>query len=187
MTVQQKVDLLTEKLSIADYQKFANTILPLKKDTIPFDDAVKEHKRIFGRNESQFSLRYKCLKIEKDASEDFSEYAARVILKCEKFYIVNCSADDFKVLMFVQGLNKPLDAQTLEKLLNKLDSQEMQREAVADADAGEAPKLKLRDVVNIATRLSSLKVEKSMVLCPESVQSGSRRLNRPLRCRTQNQ
>lgn len=35
MTVQQKVDLLTEKLSIADYQKFANTILPLKKDNIP--------------------------------------------------------------------------------------------------------------------------------------------------------
>jgi hypothetical protein len=158
----QKVDLLTEKLSYQDYLKFANTILPQTKATIPLDDAVKELKRIFGRKESQFALRYRCLKIEMEAGEDFDSYAARVNLKCEKFDITKCSADDFKVLMFVQGLNKAQHSLTLEKLLAKLDDQEKHLEAAVATET--VTKLKLQDVVNIASRIGYLKEEKSMVL-----------------------
>ena len=161
-----KVDLMTEQLSTTDYQKFANTILPLTKATIPFDEAVKVLKRLFGRKESKFSLRYKCFKVEKSENEDYADYAARVNLRCEKFDITTCTADDFKVLMFVQGLNNSRESLTLEKLLIKLDNQESQVPAREGAEA--AQKLKLQDIVNYANRLSSLKVEKSMVLSPEN-------------------
>lgn len=162
MANAEKVDLLTQQLSYEDYAKFANTILPLKKATIPFEDAVKELKRIFGRKESQFALRYKCIKTTIESNEDFDAYAARVNLKCEKFDVAKCSADDLKVLVFVQGLNTTKHTQTLEKLLSKLDEQEKKREAAENPET--VPTLKLSDVVNIATRLGSLKIEKSMVL-----------------------
>ena len=162
MTDAQKLNLLTEKLSYQDYLKFANTILPLTKATIPFADAVTQLKRMFGRKESQFALRYRCLKVEMEAGEDFDTYAARVNLKCEKFDIAKCTPDDFKVLMFVQGLNKSQHSLTLEKLLTKLDEQEKRREAAEDPDT--IAKLKLQDVVNIATRIGYLKGEKSMVM-----------------------
>lgn len=164
MTDAARMDLLTEKLCHQDYAKFANTILPLTKANIPFADGVNELKRIFGRKESQFALRYKCLKIEMEASEEFESYAARVNLNCEKFDTARCTPDDFKVLMFVQGLNKPQHSLVLEKLLTKLDEQEKRREAAADPTT--VSKLKLQDVVNFATRVGSLKIEKSMVTSP---------------------
>jgi transposase InsO family protein len=162
MTDAQKVDLITEKLNYQDYLKFSNTIMPRTKATIPFVDAVKELKRIFGRKESQFAQRYKCLKVEMEENEDFDSYAARINLKCEKFDIAKCTVDDFKVLMFVQGLNKSQYALTLEKLLAKMDDQEKRQEEAADPAA--VVKLKLQDVVNIATRIGYLKGEKSMVM-----------------------
>lgn len=63
MDDQTKVSLLTEKLSTSDFDKFANTILPRTKANIPFNDAVTP--RLFpSRKESQFVLRYKCLKVK---------------------------------------------------------------------------------------------------------------------------
>lgn len=164
MTDSQKVDLLTEKLSYPDYTKFALTILPRTKVDIPFEDAVTELKRIFGRKESQFALRYKCIKTSIESGEDLDTYAARVNLRCEKFNITGCTADDFKVLVFVQGLNIADYSRALEELLNKLDELEKKRE-LAD-DPASVPALKLQDVVNIASWLGSLKTEKSMVLAP---------------------
>lgn len=166
MSDAQKVDLLTEKLSYQDYIKFANTILPLTKANITFADAIKELKRLFGRKESQFALRYKCLKIEMESGEDFDTYGARINLKCEKFDIAQCTADDFKVLMFIQGITKSQHATTLEKLLLKLDETEKKREAADDPDT--IPKLRLQDVINIATQLGALKLDKSMVMSPSS-------------------
>lgn len=164
MTDPQKLDLLTEKFSYQDYLKFANTILPRTKLDIPFNEAVTHLKRIFGRKESQFALRYKCLKLKMEAGEDFDAYTARVNLKCEKFDLASFTSDDLKVLMFVQGLHDSQHAQTLEKLLSKLDETEKKREAAADPTT--VPKLTLQDVNNIATRLSSLKVEKSLIMDP---------------------
>lgn len=167
-----KVALLTEKLSSVDYHEFACAILPLTIADIPFADAVARLKMIFGRKTSKFTQRYKCLNLTKSSSEDFTQLAARINASCTKFDLNDFTADDLKVLVFVKAINSPSDASTLEKLLSKLDQQEMERENAIDNQARDAlPKLKLDDVVNIATRLSNLKVEKSMVLHPESVQS----------------
>lgn len=166
LSVAQRVSLLTEKLSDADYQRFADRILPETKQTVTFEKAVEELKQMFGRKESLFSLRYKCLRVEKDLNESYDDYTNRINLKCEKFDVANCSADDLKVLMFVTGLNKSEESHTLEKLLIKLEEVEVSRGAAANPDT--VPKLKLKDVCAIAKRLSHLKVEKTMVQQPES-------------------
>ena len=111
---KQKVNLLLQKFTQKDFEKFSDTILPKKTTEITLVDAVKELKRIFGLKESKFSLRWKCLKLSKSEGEDFVSYAARVNKSCEKFDVTKCTADDFKVLMFVGGLNAPQDSLTLE-------------------------------------------------------------------------
>lgn len=165
MNTAARVNLITEKLSSVDYAKFADTILPLTIATIPFVDAVTTLKRLFGRKESQFSLRYKCLKTTKGSSESYSEYGPRVNQKCEKFDVTQFSADDLKVLVFVQGINKSEESLTLEKILVKLDNIEIQRKAATDGVI--IPKMKLQDAINYAERISNLKVEKKMVLTRE--------------------
>ena len=78
MLEAQKVDLLTEKLTEVDYQKFADAILPDTKANVTFEKTVSTLKRLFGRKESLFSLRYKCLTTEKTSGENSNDFAARV-------------------------------------------------------------------------------------------------------------
>ena len=110
MSDAEKVCLLTEKLSSSDFDKFANAILPLDNASIPFVDAVKKLKDMFGRKELQFSLRYQCLKVNKEESESYTDYRARVNLKCEKFNLEDITSEDFKVLIFVKGLQSTQDS-----------------------------------------------------------------------------
>lgn len=127
-------------------------------------------KRVFGRKESQFALRYKCLKLKKESGEDFDAYTAKVNLRVEKFDLENCTVEELKVLMFVQGLNEAEDSHTLEKLLSKLDEQEKKREAAAATDPPTiVPNLTFQEVNVIAARLGSLKAEKSMVMSPAPI------------------
>jgi hypothetical protein len=72
---------------------------PKPVGAVGFADTVKELTRIFARKESQFAIRYKCLKLEKESGEDYDSYAARVNLKGEKFNIVNCTADNIKAVL----------------------------------------------------------------------------------------
>lgn len=173
MSDPEKLDLLTDKLSHSDYNLFAATILPLTKLTIPFGNAVKELKRIFGRKESHFTLRYKCIKTKMESGENLDAYAARVNLACEQFDITKCSADEFKVLVFISGLN--LSEHNLEKLVSKLEKNEKRRESAVNPE--DIPKLKLQDVVSIACRLGVLKVDDSLII---NSSSAIKRLNQSL-------
>jgi transposase InsO family protein len=160
MTEAQRVCLMTEKLSTCDYDKFANTILPETNASIKFDEAVATLKRIFGRKQSLFALRYECMKIEKEEIESYAEFGARVNLHCEKFDVPHITADDFKVLIFVKGLHNAQDSAALAKLLGKLDQDETR---TAENDAVANQRLNLQDAINIATRLQTLSSEKKMV------------------------
>lgn len=166
----QKVCLLTEKLSTGDYNKFADAILPKSNASIDYQDAVKTLKMIFGRKESQFSLRYKCLKVSKESTESYAEYGARINRHCEKFEIAKLSPEGFKVLMFVKGLQPTEDNQALTKLLSKLDQQEVQPAVAArvddedaDAEPAQAPDMTLQEAINLAERLKNLSGDKGML------------------------
>lgn len=87
-------------------------------------------------------------------------------MKCEKSEIATCTADDIKVLLFIRSLRSTEDALVLEKLLLTLEDIETARAAAADPNT--VPRLKLNEVCKLAKRLSSLKVEKTMVQHPET-------------------
>jgi PNMA len=161
MSDSEKVSLLTEKLSTSDYNKYAMTILPATDANISFADAVKALNNIFGRKESLFSLRYQCLKVSMEESESFEDYTARVNLKCEKYDAASLSAEDFKVLIFVKSLQATKHSSVLQKLLTKLDQQEILQAAAAEGVV--ISKLTLQEACNIATRLKLLKGETDMV------------------------
>lgn len=159
----QKVELLVSKFKQRDYNLFADSIAPKTVSTMSFTDAVDKLRKLFGKQESQFGQRVKCLRTEMETSEDFNAYSARVNRMCEEFDFAKCTPDDFKVLIFTQGLkHKP----TIEKILSKLYAIERQREEAANPET--VPRLKLQDAVNIANTLSMIKAEASMVQSPTS-------------------
>jgi hypothetical protein len=88
---------------------------------------------IFGRKDSLFSFRYQCLQVTKEDSESYEDYTACVNLKCVKFDIANVTPEDFKVLIFVKGLQSTQDSSALSKMLMKLDQQKIFQAAAADA------------------------------------------------------
>lgn len=159
-----KIQLMFQKFSHVDYQRFADSILPKEPSELTLEEAVKELKRLFGYKETKFSMRHKCFSIVKSDDEDFIKYAARVNKSAEKFDIKGCTADDLKVLLFVSGLKNPSDSLILEKLLAKVDAQHVQYEALADDEARATfRKLNLNDLVNEAQRILCLKKDKSTI------------------------
>lgn len=160
-----KIDLLTQKLESADYNKFADGLLPKIVTGITLDEAVAELKRHFGYRETKFRMRYNCFKLEKGEKESFIDYSTRINKQGERFEVAKCSADDLKNLLFISGLKNKNEKRVLEKLLDKVDAQQKRLESAAD-DAARAAikKLTLHDLVNEAERILSLKADEEEVL-----------------------
>lgn len=167
-TVPNQIRLLTRMLSQEDYQKFASATLPREPTELTLKEAVDKLKRLFGHRQTKFSLRRQLFALKKEASESFCDYAVRVNKIGVKFDIAKCTADDLKVLGFVNGLKDPQDSLILEKLLAKVDAQHVQLEAAAEDEAalGAIKKLNLDSLVNEAERLISLKKDKAEVGSP---------------------
>ncbi|XP_037960276.1 uncharacterized protein K02A2.6-like [Teleopsis dalmanni] len=144
------VRLLTSKLKNLDFEQYANSILPKEPHELTLMQTVAKLSSIFGYRQSKFSQRQKCFTISKQDYEDFAQYAARVNKHCEKFDIVNCTPDEFKVQIFVNGLKSSHDSLILEKLLDAFMH------------------LTLQDLANEAERKICLKQDKYTVVQPSS-------------------
>lgn len=155
LTDNEAVRLILQKLAQKQFDKFADTILPKTPSDLKLKDAVEVLTRIFGKKETIFAQRRKCMGLKMEESEDFSDYSARVNKHGERFDVAKFTADDLKVLMFVQGLDPSKNALVIEKLLTKVDSQYIQLEAAADPTT--IKKLNLQDLVNEAERIKCLK------------------------------
>lgn len=164
-TEPDKMSLLLQKFSQADYRTFADAILPTGPTAITLAEAVKRLKSMFGYRETKFSMRHKCFHLKREQGEEFINYASRINKHGEKFDVAQCSGDDLKVLLFISGLKDKEDSQVLDKLLTKVDALHQKREAAAD-DAARAliPKLTLNDLVNEAQRLINMKQDRSEVI-----------------------
>ncbi|XP_036345530.1 uncharacterized protein LOC118754748 [Rhagoletis pomonella] len=146
-----KVYLLFQKFNQEQYQRYADSILPLKPQDCTFENTVTILKKLFGYKKTKFAMRHRCFNHAKFDYEDFSMYAARINKHAEKFDISHCTADDFKVLLFVSGLKDVKDSLILEKLLTKVDNQYLELERVTDAAArADVHKLNFRDLINEA-------------------------------------
>ncbi|XP_017469501.1 PREDICTED: uncharacterized protein K02A2.6-like [Rhagoletis zephyria] len=117
-----KVRLLLRKLSPQVYEQYANCILPKLPKDCDFQNTVRQLKKLFDRQESIFSVRYKCLQITKEESEDYTAYSGRVNSQCEKFFQGKMSSAELKVLIFICGLRSPAYNDIRGKLLSMLDT-----------------------------------------------------------------
>lgn len=130
-----KLSVLLGKLNKRDYKRLSDDINPTKPEALSFADAVKHLERLFGRKESVFSRRYKTLHISKRDDEDFGSYTARINKAAQDFDFASFKLDDFKNLLFVQGLKSPTDAAILKKALEKLTDHQDAIDAAENPDA----------------------------------------------------
>lgn len=117
-----KIRLLLRKLDTSAHSKYVNLILPKKPHDFSFDATLIELKKIFGKHESIFNIRFKCLQTAKTEDLDVFTYGGLVNKVCEDFKLAELSIDQFKCLIFVMGLKNQSNLDIRLKLLSKLDS-----------------------------------------------------------------
>ena len=119
----KKVRLLTRKLDTAEHTRFVDYILPRKTNQLTFQEAVKLLSELFSPKESLFHKRWKCLNLVREENEDYATFAAKVNKNCDDFKLSDLSSDNFKCLVFCQGLISTKDSEIRRRVLNKLESE----------------------------------------------------------------
>ncbi|XP_037806223.1 uncharacterized protein K02A2.6-like [Lucilia sericata] len=140
-----KVRLLLRKVSNGVFNKYKDYLLPKQPSDVTFQQTVDILKKLFGRKESLFSTRVKCITNVKKEDEDIISYAAKVNRHCENFLINTCTADNFKCLILVNGLSSHKDQEYKARLLTLLESETEQNQ------------LNLDNLVAEVERINSLK------------------------------
>ena len=78
---------------------------------------------LFSCKTSLFHKRWKCLNLVRKGQEDFMTFAAVVNKHCNDFKLAELSANNFKCLIFIQGLVAVKDAEIRQRILNKLQNE----------------------------------------------------------------
>ena len=120
---QKKLRLLLRKLGSAEHSKFVDYILPKKTNELTFAEAVKLLMELYCPKTSLFHKRWKCMNLTRNEEDDFITYASIVNKHCDDFKLAELSADNFKNLVFTQGLISAKDAEIRRRVLNKLENE----------------------------------------------------------------
>lgn len=126
----ERIRLVLRKLDANSHDRFKDMLLPKSPKDFPFAEVVKKLKDAFGRQESLFNTRYKCLQATKSGNTDFVTYAAQVNRQCEDFRLKELDDNQFKCLMFVRGLQSSQDAEIRTRLLAKLDGEDANEQSL---------------------------------------------------------
>lgn len=145
-----KIRLCLRKLDAPAHDKFKDALLPKAPKDFSFDEIIKKLKNTFGRQESIFNVRYKCLQTVKSENTDFVTYATQVNRQCEDFQLKDLSDDQFKCLIFVSGLSSPHDAELRMRLLAKLEQDQKSEQS-------------LEKLISETQRLMSLKRDTTLI------------------------
>ena len=116
-----KVRSLLRKLGAAELDKYCNFILPQNPRERSFDDTVRSLKQLFGDHCSLFNVRYRCLKLVMNDTEDFRTHIGVVNRECERFSLRSITDDQFKSLIFICSLQSPRFTDIRTSLLNLLE------------------------------------------------------------------
>lgn len=115
----KKVHLLLRNLDTAEYTKFINYILPKKTSKLKFKEAVQLLTELIIPKTSLFHKRWKCMNlIRKD--EDYTTFTSVINKHCDDFKLAELSTNNFKCLIFVQGLISAKAAEIRRRVLNTL-------------------------------------------------------------------
>ena len=122
-TDAKKVWLLLRKLGTVEHNKFVDYILPKKTCELGFLETVKLLSELFSSKTSLFYKRWKCLNLTKRDSDDYLGFASVVNKNCDDFKLGELSADNFKCLIFAQGLGSAKNAEIRRRVLSKLENE----------------------------------------------------------------
>ena len=117
---QMKVHLLLQKLGAAEYNKFVDYIIPKQMSELSFDEAVKSLMELYCPKTSLFHKRWKCINLTRKEGQDYTTFASVINRHCDDFGLSSLSADNFKILIFIQGLVSTKDAELRRWALNRL-------------------------------------------------------------------
>ena len=123
MVKRKKVHLLLRKLGTTEHSRFVDFILKKTID-LEFSEIVKLLSEMFGLNTSLFHKRWKCLNIFKEDQQDYLTFVAKVNKHCNDFKLADLTADNFKCLIFTQGLVSAEDAEIGRHVLAKLENKQ---------------------------------------------------------------
>ncbi|KAK4470004.1 hypothetical protein MN116_000030 [Schistosoma mekongi] len=143
-----KVRLLLRKLGAAELDKYCNLILPQNPRDRTFTETCTTLSQHFGDNSSLFNIRYRCLKLKMNESDDFLTHVGIVNRECERFKLKDLSEDQFKSLILICSLQSERFADIRTRLLHRLDQE---------------PTLSLKDIAAEHQRLTNLKHDTTLV------------------------
>ena len=122
-TDAKKIRLLLRKLGTMEHSKFVDYILPKKTCELGFLETVKLLSELFNSKTSLFHKRWKCLNLTKRDSDDYLGFASVINKNCNNFKLGELSADNFKCLIFAQGLVSAKNAEIRCRVLSKLENE----------------------------------------------------------------
>ena len=122
-TDAKKVQLLLRKLGTVEHNKFVDYILPKKTCELGFLETVELLSELFSSKMSLFHKRWKCLNLTKRDSDDYLGFVSIINKNCNDCKLGELSADNFKCLIFAQGLLSAKDAEIRCKVLSKLENE----------------------------------------------------------------
>ena len=107
--------VLLRKIGVTELTKFINYVLPRKAS-----ESVELLMEVFRSKTSLFHKRWRYLNLTRKEGEDYTTFASEVNKHCDNFRLAELSANNFKCLIFVQGLVSTKDAEIRRRILNKL-------------------------------------------------------------------
>ena len=143
-----KVRLLLRKLGAAELDKYCNLILPQNPRDRTFSETCSTLSQHFGDNSSLFNIRYRCLKLKMNESDDFLTHVGVVNRECERFKLKYLSENQFKSLILICSLQSEKFVDIRTRLLHRLDQE---------------PTLSLNDIAAEYQRLTNLKHDTALV------------------------
>ena len=115
-----KVRLLLEKLGASEHNKFVDYIIPKQTSELSFDEVVKSLMELYCPKTSLFYKRWKCINLTCKEGQDYTTFASVVN---RHFGLSSLSADNFKVLIFIQGLVLIKYTELRRWVLNRLEKE----------------------------------------------------------------
>ena len=116
--LMHKSPVTSTKASNCETQQVRRLYLTKKK--LGFLETVKLLSVLFSSKTSLFHKRWKCLNLTKRDGDDDLGLASVVNKNCDDFKLGELSADNFKCLIFAQGLVSAKDAEISRRVLSKL-------------------------------------------------------------------
>uniref|UniRef100_A0A183S8H8 NR LBD domain-containing protein n=1 Tax=Schistocephalus solidus TaxID=70667 RepID=A0A183S8H8_SCHSO len=108
-------------LGTKEQERYTDILLPKNSCDFTFDEIVKQNSETFRENSSLFNIRYQCLKLVKNYTDDFLTLASIVDCEWENFKLQTMTEDQLKCLIFVCALQSPRDAEIRTHLLSRVE------------------------------------------------------------------